>query len=137
VSRRGALWTVDELVSLAELHYEGRTDPAVAAMLGRSAAAICAARRRHGIQRSVPKAVAIRARELDERDVALIMAGDPVSIRMGLVIVPEAVEAVRRLAAAGLSDRQIRDRIHGFRHLSRHAVCKLRERCGIPAHVAA
>jgi hypothetical protein len=49
--------------------------------------------------------------------------------RGGRLLSPEAVEAIRSMAASGLSDRLIGERLGR----SRDAICQARRRYGIPA----
>lgn len=71
---------------------------------------------------------------IDEVEVDRHMAGDQsLSLYRGHSLTGEVVEAIRRLAALGMSDRQISQRMHG--RLSPGAVHKARHRNGIPAGV--
>lgn len=74
-------------------------------------------------------ALAWGAWEADEDDVAAILAGARPPRMVpghGNRLNPDLVEAVRRLAARGASDREVSNRLQGV--LSRDAVLKVRNR---------
>jgi hypothetical protein len=74
--------------------------------------------------------------DLDEIEVERLMAGDQTiplyrTHLRGWPLKPEAVEAVRRLAGYGYSDRMVSDRLGG--RISTGGVEKVRVRYGVPA----